>query len=151
MCVHFAKLISQSLYRYLVCKTDDPDVMLWLCIRSPGYCSQVVPYAYLGILRSPFTKCYKDYNLKNFSVSSNDWVVTFGAALVLPIEFKLCSNKAQFISMLILVGINFIIFKILTLCFFMNSIYLYFYFQYLSTFNIRKLLLILKYSKDQIL
>src|SRR4029434_9724247 len=26
--------------------------MLWLCIRSPGYCSQVVPYAYLGILRS---------------------------------------------------------------------------------------------------
>src|SRR4029434_3337861 len=44
-----------------------------------------------------------------FSVSSNDWVVTFGAALVLPIVLKLCSNKAQFISMLILVGINFII------------------------------------------
>src|SRR4029434_5255795 len=34
---------------------------------------------------------------------------------------------------------------------FINSIYLYFYFQYLSTFNIRKLLLILKNSKDQIL
>src|SRR4029434_4654085 len=88
---------------------------------------------------------------KHFSVSSNDWVVTFGAALVLPIVLKLCSNKAQFISMLILVGINFIILKILTLCFFFYSIYLYFYFQYLSTFNIRKLLLILKYSKDQIL
>src|SRR4029434_10842238 len=73
------------------------------------------------------------------------------AALVLPIVLKLCSNKAQFISMLILVGINFIILKILTLCFFINSIYLYFYFQYLNTFNIRKLLLILKYSKDQIL
>src|SRR4029434_4994928 len=78
-------------------------------------------------------------------------IPTFGAALVLPIVLKLCSNKAQFISMLILVGINFIILKILTLCFFINSIYLYFYFQYLSTFNIRKLLLILKYSKDQIL
>ena len=25
-----------------------------------------------------------------FSVSSNDWVVTFGAALVLPIVLKLC-------------------------------------------------------------
>src|SRR4029434_6073291 len=55
---------------------------------------------------------------------------------------------AQFISMLILVRMNFTILKILTLCFFINSIYLYFYFQYLSTFNIRKLLLILKYSKD---
>src|SRR4029434_5102593 len=61
---------------------------------------------------------------------------------VLPIVLKLCSNKAQFISMLILVGINFIILKILTLCFFIISIYLYFYFPYLSTFNIRKLLLI---------
>ena len=88
---------------------------------------------------------------KHFSVLSNDWVVTFGAALVLPIVLKLCSNKAQFIGMLILVGINFIILKILTLCFFINSIYLYFYFQYLSTFNIRKLLSILKYSKDLIL
>src|SRR4029434_2788962 len=93
---------------------------------------------------------FEDEQKKN-SVSSNDWVVTFGAALVLPIVLKLCSNKAQFISMLILVGINFIILKILTLCFFINSIYLYFYFQYISTFNIRKLLLILKYSKDQIL
>src|SRR4029434_1796611 len=80
-----------------------------------------------------------------------DWVVTFGAALVLPIVLKLCSNKAQLISMLNLVGINFIILKILTLCFFINIIYLYFYLQYLSTFNVRKLLLILKYSKDQIL
>ena len=49
---------------------------------------------------------FEDEQKKN-SVSSNDWVVTFGAALVLPIVFKLCSNKAQFISMLILVGINF--------------------------------------------
>src|SRR4029434_2329728 len=135
MCVHVAESISQSLYRYLACKTDDPDVMLWLCIRSPGYCSQVVPYAYLGILRSRLP-IYKMLQC---------------AALVLPIVLKLCSNKAQFISMLILVGINFIILKILTLCFFINSIYLYFYFQYLSTFNIRNLLLILKYSKDQIL
>ena len=47
--------------------------------------------------------------------------------------------------------INFIILKILTLGFFINRIYLHFYFQYLSTFNIRKLLLILKYSKYQIL
>ena len=110
-------------------------ILLWLCIRSPGYCSQVVPYAYLGILRSrlPIHKMLQC------------------AALVLPIVLKLCSNKAQFISMLILVGINFIILKILTLCFFINSIYLYFYFQYLTTFNIRTLLLILKYSKDQIL
>src|SRR4029434_354444 len=68
-----------------------------------------------------------------------------------PIVLKLCSNKAQFISVLILVGMNFIILKILTICFFINSIYLYFYFQYLSTFNIRKSLLILKYNKDQIL
>jgi len=43
--------------------------------------------------------------------------------------------------------INFII---LTLSFFIYIIYLYFYFQYLSRFNIRKLLLILKYSKYQI-
>src|SRR4029434_8709848 len=89
-----------------------------------------------------------EQNIFQFQVMN---VVTFGAALVLPIVLKFCSNKAQFISMLILVGINFIILKILTLCFFINSIYLYFYFQYLSTFNIRKLLLILKYSKDQIL
>ena len=53
--------------------------------------------------------------------------------------------------MFVLVEINSIILKILTLCFFINSSYLYFYFQYLSTFNIRKVLLILKYSKDQIL
>src|SRR4029434_10583012 len=65
MCVHVAKSISQSLYRSLACKTDDPDVMLWLCIRSPGYCSQVVPSASLGILRSPFTRFYKDSNYKN--------------------------------------------------------------------------------------
>src|SRR4029434_8840264 len=92
-------------------------------------------YAYLGILRSrlPIHKILQC------------------AALVFHIVLKLCSYKAQFISMLILVRINFIILKILTLCFFINSIYLYFYFQYLSTFNIRKLLLILKYSKDQIL
>src|SRR4029434_7918610 len=51
------------------------DVMLWLCIRSPGYCSQVVPYAYLGILRSPFTKCYKDSNFKKFIMAF--WDVLF--------------------------------------------------------------------------
>src|SRR4029434_1989657 len=58
-------------------KTDDPDVMLWLCIRSPGYCSQVVPYAYLGILRSrlPIHKMLQC------------------AALVLPIVLKLCSKR----------------------------------------------------------
>src|SRR4029434_8505746 len=57
-------------------------LMLWLCIRSPGYCSQVVPYAYLGILRGslPIHKMLQC------------------AALVLPIVLKLCSNTAQLLK-----------------------------------------------------
>src|SRR4029434_112398 len=62
----------------LLVKLHNPDVMLWLCIRSPGYCCQLVPYAYIGILRSrlPIHKMLQC------------------AALVLPIVLKLCSNKA---------------------------------------------------------
>src|SRR4029434_2595448 len=163
MCVHVAESMSQSLYRYLACKTDDPDVMLWLCIRSPGVWLSGCALGYSAAHSQNVTKIslqFKKFMMAFWDVlfedeqnifQFQDWVVTFGAALVLPIVLKLCSNKAQFISMLNLVGINFIILKILTLCFFINIIYLYFYFQYLSTFNVRKLLLILKYSKDQIL